>query len=1162
MINCIKNGDQPLRRVTQVSIAGTSSTEQPPLKDKSMWYDQEKNIQKIDRLARYFLIQKLPNDIYSLIDINKTAKDLWDALARQCLILNMVNKIEKLQFCMKWKQYTIMMRQNKNLMDINIDALYNILKENQGDVNDAMGLKKKIVVVTSDPLALIAEKTKVSIRKEKVVVSSDSEGSDADNFSELKKITAFDSDQEINANMVFMAQIKKVLSDSQASSSYADDKISKGDVNSKFFYGVINKRRSHLAIRGVFASGDWFTDPSTVKEAFRDHFDVIGALLARIFVLLSNASSIKGAFQEVATRVALIPKVTDAKFVADFRPISLIGSVYKVVTKILANQLAMVILDLVSNTQSAFVSSRQGLDGSFILNEVLSWCKRKRKQALVFKVDFAKAYDSVRWDFLLDVVSAFGFGDPLALFLFILIMDSLHLSVLRAVNDEIFKGLHIRGSTSLSHLFYADDAIFIESVKDISVAVKWGAPSLDASFRRRARDGAESNQWSEFCSMLDSITLSSSPDRIFCHLNGEGEFRVKDIRSSIDDTFLPSLDSATRWVKTIPSKVNILAWRTRLDRLPTRVNLITRGVNIDSSLCSVCSSVQEDSNHLFFLCDLVLDTLRRVRRPKPGGVMWMRKGFSNTVKADLSFVNHSNLNKNVKRYSRKNLMACNNSNTCSAFDCNNARNALCNARMNDSVDVNDLFVFEDVSIRKSHVSKMSFRKKPRDSLNIVQICLWIIDLGCSKHMTGNRALLTNFAEKFLGTVHFGNNNFAVIVGYGDVVIGSMKIKKVYYVEGLGHNLFIIGQFCDKGLEVAFRKSTKLKVKGDIGVFVGYSKEYASFRIYNKRTRKIHESVNVNFDEIFEMAFKQLSLEPGLSNLNKTGKYSNPSVSQVSETSKKDLEDLFQKIYDEYFDASKIRKSSTTNVETSNVEITSNEEEVFHESSESFQRESSSSLLNNDVQQSPEEVILPQTNTQSISNNMVPNVDEASTSHTVLNERLEDAYFDASTSFHDPYNVHTFYQPYPHEKNSIEPANVAKALRDADWVSAEEFDQFARLKVWRLVPRPEGKTIIKTKWIFKNKKDESSLVIQNKARLLTVGYSQQEGIDYDEPFIEAICLFLAYAAHKDFTVFQMDVKTTFFNGILKEEVYVGQPPCFVSTQYPDLLTLSFLSHTRS
>nr|GEW46644.1 retrovirus-related Pol polyprotein from transposon TNT 1-94 [Tanacetum cinerariifolium] len=303
---------------------------------------------------------------------------------------------------------------------------------------------------------------------------------------------------------------------------------------------------------------------------------------------------------------------------------------------------------------------------------------------------------------------------------------------------------------------------------------------------------------------------------------------------------------------------------------------------------------------------------------------------------------------------------------------------------------------------------------------------------------------------------------------------------------------------------------KLKAKGDIGVFVGYLKASAAFRICNKRTRKIHESMNVNFDEISEMASKQFSLEPRLSNLNETRKSSNSSVLQVSKTSKKDLEDLFQKFYDEYFDSSKIMKSSTTNVKTSNVEIPTHEEEVFHESFESFQEESSSSSLNDDVHQSLEKVTVPSSNTQSVSNNMVPNVNEASTSHNVFNERLEDAYFDASTSFCDPSNVYTFYQPYPHEKKWTKDHSLCKIIgvskssvrtRDADWVSAmqEELDQFARLKVWKLVPRPEGKTIIKTKWIFKNKKDKSSLVIQNKARLVAVGYSQQEGIDYDETF---------------------------------------------------------------
>ncbi|GJT79923.1 retrovirus-related pol polyprotein from transposon TNT 1-94 [Tanacetum coccineum] len=759
-----------------------------------------------------------------------------------------------------------------------------------------------------------------------------------------------------------------------------------------------------------------------------------------------------------------------------------------------------------------------------------------------------------------------------------------------------------------------------------------------------------------------------------------------------------------------------------------------------------------------------LDTLSSVRRPKHSGVIWKKKGSSNTSNVDLSSDSHSKLNKDVKRYSRKDLLSCNNSHhvdTRSAYACNDAMNVSCNSRLYASYDVNDLFVFDDVSIRKSQVSKMPFRKKSRDSLNVHSrsnsnkslrrtafiwlpkmqplaepVAKWIPKVKrCSKHMTGNRALLTNFVEKFLGTVRFGNNdftttcfvrnedgvdlvtgdrssnlytialneitsnfsacllakasssqswlwhqhlsrlNFATINNLvkNNLVRGLPKMKfekdhlcstceqgkihqkhhksktdfasnkplyllhmdlygpmRVKSINGKRYVLVVVDDYSwytwvfflhskDEASEViiSFIKKTqenlqlqvqrvrtdngtkfmnktlakffdevgisqqfstartpqqngvverrnrtlveatrtmhtfanlplflwakaiaaacftqnrliiqkcfdktpyelinrrkpnikffhvfgcrcyllndyddvgKLKAKGDIGVFVGYSKESAAFRVYNKRTRKIHESVNVNFDEISEMASKQFSLEPGLSNLNETGKSSNPTVSQVSEISKKDLEDLFHNFYDEYFDSSKITKSPTTNVETSNNEISSHEGEVFHEVSESFQEESSSSSLNDDVQQSSKEVMVSPTNTQSISNNMVPNVNEASSSHNVFNERLEDAYFDASTTFHDPSNVHTFYQPYPHEKN-IKPANMAEALKDVDW----------------------------------NKKDESSLVIRNKASLVAVGYCQRDGIDYDETFalvsrIEAICLFLAYAAHKDLTVF--------------------------------------------
>nr|GEY58758.1 hypothetical protein [Tanacetum cinerariifolium] len=180
MINCIKNGDQPLPRVTQVSIAGTSSTEQPPLKDKSTWSDQEKKIQKIDHLARSFLIQGLLNDIYSLIDSNKTAKDLWDALARHMLGSEYGEQDRKATVLYEYE--TFKATEGELLFDIYIRYLQviNDLKK--------CGLKKKTVVATCVPLALIAEKTKVRKSKEKVAVSSDYEGSDADDFSELNKI--------------------------------------------------------------------------------------------------------------------------------------------------------------------------------------------------------------------------------------------------------------------------------------------------------------------------------------------------------------------------------------------------------------------------------------------------------------------------------------------------------------------------------------------------------------------------------------------------------------------------------------------------------------------------------------------------------------------------------------------------------------------------------------------------------------------------------------------------------------------------------------------------------------------------------------------------------------------------------------------------------------
>nr|GFB23169.1 Gag-Pol polyprotein [Tanacetum cinerariifolium] len=195
---------------------------------------------------------------------------------------------------------------------------------------------------------------------------------------------------------------------------------------------------------------------------------------------------------------------------------------------------------------------------------------------------------------------------------------------------------------------------------------------------------------------------------------------------------------------------------------------------------------------------------------------------------------------------------------------------------------------------------------------------------------------------------------------------------------------------------------------------------------------------------------------------------------------------------------------------------------------------------------------------------------------------------------DPSNMHTFYQPYPHEfqwtkdhpleqvigepsrpvltrnqlrsdgdmcmyalsVSTMEPKNVKEAMTDPAWIDSieEELLQFKRLDVWVLVPAPDNISPLTLKWLFKKKYDEEQTVIRNKSRLVVRGYRQEKGIDFEESFapvarMEAIRIFLAYVAHKLFTVFQMDVKTVFLHGSLKEDVYMCQPEGFIDANHP-------------
>nr|GEW81120.1 integrase, catalytic region, zinc finger, CCHC-type, peptidase aspartic, catalytic [Tanacetum cinerariifolium] len=276
---------------------------------------------------------------------------------------------------------------------------------------------------------------------------------------------------------------------------------------------------------------------------------------------------------------------------------------------------------------------------------------------------------------------------------------------------------------------------------------------------------------------------------------------------------------------------------------------------------------------------------------------------------------------------------------------------------------------------------------------IVQLILFIVDSGCTKHMTGNLKLLRNslvlersqspfshidspsrigstsdnepmhklslllywrpiggptdrpswagrpchitFIEKFLGTVCFGNDQFAPILSYGNLVQGNITINRVYYVEGLNHNLFSVGQFCDADLEVAFRKSTcfvrdlqgndlltardgenldKMKEKRDLCILVGYSNQSNGYSVYNKRTRLIVESIHIRFDEIKEVS--ETSVANDTSGLvlqrQKASNYDNPdlipqlqnvsSLVDAHVSSQQELDLLFGPLYDEFFNA--------------------------------------------------------------------------------------------------------------------------------------------------------------------------------------------------------------------------------------------------------------------
>ncbi|GJR98314.1 retrovirus-related pol polyprotein from transposon TNT 1-94 [Tanacetum coccineum] len=275
-----------------------------------------------------------------------------------------------------------------------------------------------------------------------------------------------------------------------------------------------------------------------------------------------------------------------------------------------------------------------------------------------------------------------------------------------------------------------------------------------------------------------------------------------------------------------------------------------------------------------------------------------------------------------------------------------------------------------------------------------------------------------------------------------------------------------------------------------------------------------ETIHVKFDELTAMASKCNNSRPVLNFLNFQGL-----SEELNDTPLKgDLDNLFGPLYEEYY------VTRTPKVLDSSAANTLDNEDTPSSSSTIIEDHDAPPIVS-----SLEEPIANEPITPVVDNNSGKQIQE---DVVELDENM----------FINPFSTPEYEKTknHPIEQVISDPSNIKEAMLDHSWIKSmqDEFNRYKRLDVWELVERHADRNVIKVKWIWKNKTDAENMVIQNKSHLVAKGYSQQEGIDFEESFalvarLEVIRMFVAYAAHKNFTINQMDVKNPFLNGPLKE-----------------------------
>ncbi|GKD38607.1 retrovirus-related pol polyprotein from transposon TNT 1-94 [Tanacetum coccineum] len=489
---------------------------------------------------------------------------------------------------------------------------------------------------------------------------------------------------------------------------------------------------------------------------------------------------------------------------------------------------------------------------------------------------------------------------------------------------------------------------------------------------------------------------------------------------------------------------------------------------------------------------------------------------------------------------------------------------------------------------------------------------------------------TENVMKYLGTVRFRNDQFALILGYKDLFQGNITIKRVYYVKGLNHTLFLVGQFCDADLEVAtsspipicfiakasptqawlwhrrlshlnFNTINLLSKKDIVNGLpkLKYVKdqlcsscELGKAKVSTFKTKTVPSSNGrlhfLHMDLCGPMRIESINGKKYiLAIVDDYSRYTWTHFLRSKDETPKVLKDFLNMIQ-------RNLQALVITVRTDRGTLFLNKTLYAYFKEEGIEHKTSIPRTpeQNGVVERQNRTLVEAARTMLLASKLplffwAKTIATASDTYALSIQELDflfsplfEEYFTAgnqsvsnSSALFDnsqqqdtqpTMNVQPTTEPITPTINVNTEENNTNQAEDArfepyefsnPFCTPEELHQFDRLKVWELVDKPFGNIVIKLKWLWKNKEDEDNTIIHNKACLVAKGYAQEEGIDFEESFVlvarlEAVRIFIAYAPHKSFPIYKIDVKTAFLNGPLKEEVYVAQPDRFVDHDHPE------------